>query len=197
MHGGSYTWEKSKGKPTWVRERLDRLFGCSDWWIKFPACKLSLFHTIVSDHNPIFLDLVSTAFSSAKFRFKFENTWLKEQSFHDDVVKFWRSIPVMHLLPRLELVTSFMAKWGRNFFHKFREKIKSKKEVLQALANCDDQTSVNEFFQVKSELDKLLEHEEAYWQQRAKRFWLTEGDTNSKYFHAVASKRKGEARFLF
>lgn len=76
----------------------------------------------------------------------------------------------MHLLSRLEAVSSFMARWVHNFFHKFRQKIKRRKEALQALANCEDEAFVNEYFLVKSELDKLLEHEEAYWQQRAKKF---------------------------
>lgn len=35
-----------------------------------------------------------------------------------------------------------------------------------------------------------MKHEELYWKQRAKSFWLTEGDTNSKYFHAQATTRK-------
>lgn len=26
LTGGNFTWEKSKGKPNWVRERLDRMF---------------------------------------------------------------------------------------------------------------------------------------------------------------------------
>lgn len=33
-------------------------------------------------------------------------------------------------------------------------------------------------------------HEEAYWQQRAKSFWLLDGDSNSKYFHVFATTRK-------
>lgn len=39
-------------------------------------------------------------------------------------------------------------------------------------------------------MNELLTHEEAYWQQRAKNFWLKDGDTNSKFFHAAASSRK-------
>lgn len=33
-------------------------------------------------------------------------------------------------------------------------------------------------------------HEETYWRQRAKVFWLDEGDKNSKFFHASESMRK-------
>lgn len=46
------------------------------------------------------------------------------------------------------------------------------------------------YFDEKDKLNELLIHEETYWQQRAKSFWLKEGDTNSKYFHAAASSRK-------
>lgn len=39
----------------------------------------------------------------------------------------------------------------------------------------------------KIRLTKLLLHEEVYWTQRAKVFWLTEGDDNTKFFHASAT----------
>lgn len=51
--GGGFTWEKSKGTDDWVRERLDRAFATASWWSKFPLCTLSVFHAIVSDHEPI------------------------------------------------------------------------------------------------------------------------------------------------
>ena len=80
-----------------------------------------------------------------------------------------------------------MARGVRKFFHKFRDKIKKMKEVLQSLVNCEDDLSVKEYFVEKNKLDRLLEQEEVYLKQRAKQFWLTEGKTNSKYFHAAAS----------
>ena len=46
------------------------------------------------------------------------------------------------------------------------------------------------FFNEKSHLTKLLEDEELYWKQRAKAFWLENGDLNTKFFHAQALGRK-------
>ncbi|XP_074346352.1 uncharacterized protein LOC141685128 [Apium graveolens] len=37
---------------------------------------------------------------------------------------------------------------------------------------------------------KLLEKQEEYWKQRAKQFWLREGDQNTRFFHKYASTRR-------
>lgn len=190
LTGGEFTWEKSKGTPNWVRERLDRAFAENNWWQKFPLCKLTVTHTIYSDHDPIILELLDMSYSRKQFRFRFENIWLKEPSFHEEVSSYWQGIPTIFLLPKLISVSSFMAKWGRNFFHKFRDKVKKQKEILNALVNRSDEEGIRCYFTEKNRLDVLLKDEEFYWQQRAKAFWLSEGDTNSKFFHAYASARK-------
>lgn len=83
-----------------------------------------------------------------------------------------------------------MAKWGRNFSHKFRDKIKKHKEVLGSLVDRTDKATVKQYFIEKTALNDLLLHEEVYWKQRAKILWLAEGDDNIRFFHANASSRR-------
>lgn len=112
LTGGKFTWEKGKGTSNWVRERLDRAFANDDWWHLFPLCKLTVHHTICSDHEPIVLDLCNVQVTKKQFRFKFENTWLREPEFHNEVKEHWESLPRSSLLPKLISISSFMAKWG-------------------------------------------------------------------------------------
>ncbi|XP_074372587.1 uncharacterized protein LOC141713189 [Apium graveolens] len=190
LKGGSFTWEKSKGTTRWVRERLDRYFANENWWNKFPLCTLTIFHTILSDHDPIKLQLMNTSIHKKQFRFRFENMWLKEPNFHSEVSNLWQQLPSLHLLPKLVELSKHMAQWGTDFFHKFREKLAKQKKVVDDLKDREDDGGIQMYFEEKDKLDEILKHEEAYWQQRAKKFWLKDADTNSKKFHAAASNRK-------
>ncbi|XP_074374118.1 uncharacterized protein LOC141714500 [Apium graveolens] len=122
LGGGKFTWERSRGTKAWVREKLDRGFAFASWWKKFPLHDLKIMHTSVSDHEPLVLDLFKVNMSKKAFRFRFENMWLKEPEFTKEVSDIWSTLPPIHLLSKLLEVSSFMARWGRTFFHKFREK---------------------------------------------------------------------------
>ncbi|XP_074360471.1 uncharacterized protein LOC141700659 [Apium graveolens] len=190
LMGGKYTWEKCRGKPEWVRERLDRAFATTSWWSLFPLCKLNVHHCVHSDHEPIQLEFYSTEHSRKKFRFRFENIWLKEENFHEEVSAHWRNLNPSHFLSKLVEISSFMEKWGKRFFNKFREKIRKQKELVALFEDCADATRTSRYFEEKKILEDLLLSEELYWQQRAKSFWLQDGDSNSKFFHAYATGRR-------
>lgn len=190
LYGGKFTWKKCRGKPDWVKERLDRAFGTSSWFNKFPLCKLTIHHTFRSDHDPIQVELVSILISKRLFRFKFENMWLKDPSFVKEIKDYWLKIPTMHLLPKLVNVSTYMAKWGLVFFNKFREKVKRQKEVIGSLVDRTDAVGVEMYMSEVEKLNDLLFQEESYWKQRAKIFWLEEGDANTRFFHASATSRK-------
>lgn len=64
------------------------------------------------------------------------------------------------------------------------------KEVIEDFKNREDEEGTRMYFVEKEKLNELMLHEDLYWKQRAKTFWLKEGDTNSKFFHAAASNRK-------
>lgn len=190
LSGGTFTWERSRGTEAWVREKLDRGFATDSWWRKFPLHELRVAHTSVSDHEPLVLEFLRVNMEKKVFRFRFENMWLKEPEFTKEVTDTWSALPPIHLLPKLLELSSFMACWGRTFFHKFREKIKYHKANLDRLVDCTDQVSMQEYIAEKERLNTLLLNEETNWKQRTNIFWLREGDDNTKFFHSSAMARK-------
>lgn len=90
-----------------------------------------------------------------------------------------------------------MSRWGKTFFNKFREKVKMNKAKLNKLVDCCDARSVHEYLDEKKQLNLLLFNEETYWKERAKLFWLQDGDENTKLFHSFASARKKANKISF
>lgn len=45
-------------------------------------------------------------------------------------------------------------------------------------------------------MGRLLAQEEAFWKQRSKVYWLKDGDTNSHFFHAMASTKKRRNKIM-
>lgn len=69
-------------------------------------------------------------------------------------------------------------------------KIKDYRRLLKQYRSRRDGYGVKKYDEVRWEYLKLLEQQEVYWKQRAKQFWLREGDQNSKFFHNFASGRR-------
>lgn len=70
-----------------MQERLDRVFTNMSWWTLFPLCKLTAVTIAAYDHDVILLELLNVTIPKRVFRFKFENTWLKDPTFVQDVKK--------------------------------------------------------------------------------------------------------------
>lgn len=90
-----------------------------------------------------------------------------------------------------------MARWGRSFFHKFKDKVRQHKANLDRPVNCSDDQSVREYLEEKEKLNTLLLHEEIFWKQWAKLYQLQDDDENSKLFHSAVTTRKKENKIIF
>lgn len=64
------------------------------------------------------------------------------------------------------------------------------KRDLDILRNHIDADGVVSFDALKVQLVRLLAQKEGYWRQRAKLFWLNEGDSNTRFFHASVNARR-------
>lgn len=73
-----------------------------------------------------------------------------------EIKEVWKNISPVHLLPKLLEVSAYMARCGRVFFHKFREKIKEQKSIIDRLADMTNETSVQEYIAAKENLNNLF-----------------------------------------
>lgn len=106
------------------------------------------------------------------------------------MTKLWKTLPALHILLNLMSMSSFMAKWERQFFHNYRNKVNNQKKIPNKLMYREDEDGIHVYFKERARLNELLLHEEVYWKQKAKTSWLKEGDANTNFFHAQVSKMK-------
>ncbi|KAJ6888484.1 hypothetical protein NC652_029532 [Populus alba x Populus x berolinensis] len=82
-----------------------------------------------------------------------------------------------------------LSQWGRHLATKFKAEVRECHNNIRVLRPLMDTESVQAYSRCREKLAWLLAREE-YWKQRAKLFWLKEGDSNTKHFHAMTSSRR-------
>jgi len=86
MNGYEFTWFKSLGTVRAVEEKLDRALVNSSWYNLFPDAALECLTNTSSDHYPLLLNCkVFENVHRNPQRFKFENAWLAEPDFKEQV----------------------------------------------------------------------------------------------------------------
>uniref|UniRef100_A0A803P267 Reverse transcriptase domain-containing protein n=1 Tax=Cannabis sativa TaxID=3483 RepID=A0A803P267_CANSA len=188
--GHPYTWEKNRGGGNWVEVRLDRALISSSWFQMFSNAKLYNLHHSTSDHSPIFLEPEIPVQMGGTRSFKFENAWLKEPMCFQIIQGCWEETNGEDIWAKQQLCVDKLGEWGKTITGNFKRRINACKRELDLLKHRRDGVSVERYKEVKKQLLKVIDQKETYWKQRAKQFWLKEGDQNTKYFHAAANTRR-------
>lgn len=76
--GNQYTWERSRGTPEMVEEKLDRILTTDSWLTLFEGAKASSLTCPYSNHLPLILTPVVVTNTSRRRRFYFDNMWIRE-----------------------------------------------------------------------------------------------------------------------
>lgn len=199
--GPRFTWHGIRGGQE-IMVRLDRFMASEGWWKLFPASRALNLKPSKSDHLPILLEVREFAHRKKKKkkkkrkRFRFEDSWL----LNDDCKKFidlgWNmavsgSDPVSKIRSKISNTRETLMKWSKSLFGKIKEDIEQTRASLAQFYNYSPSNpSLVSRVELEDKLNDFLQQEHAFWKQRAKVFWLTDGDLNTKIFHQSACNRR-------
>lgn len=188
--GEKFTWEKSRGMSGWVQERLDRGVATQSWKNLFPDATVKVLDVAPSDHLPLNLQLNRQVYVLKTKRFRFENNWIREKDCLQVVKNSWGSTVGEDILSRISFCCLKLEEWGGGVNQEFKLKLIDCRKKLRELRSRRDILGIQTYNEVRWKFLNLLEQQEIYWKQRAKQFWLREGDNNTRFFHKYASSRR-------
>ncbi|XP_019192477.1 PREDICTED: uncharacterized protein LOC109186787 [Ipomoea nil] len=186
MMGYPFTWEKGKGTPNWIEERLDKVLTSQSWRDIVPDASVQNILTRKSDHSALFLGILNLRERMGGLRrgFRFEMAWLHDEGCRDVVEKAWDEGAGRGLQECISICGNRLSRWGGERFHKFGERIRNLRKEQLRLRGCNDPSSLAEFQLLEECLCRIEAQEDTYWRQRAKQHWLKNADANTKYYHS-------------
>ena len=163
----------------------------SSWFDAFPQGRSHYLRFHGSNHRPVVSSFDVRRKKQSKI-FRYDRRLKDIEEVRTLIDSTWNASPSSPVSRRLSDCRRAIAKWSRDHHNNSRETIASLQIELDAamLAKVSDEiiAGIN-----KAVLD-AYKAEEAFWKQRSRLLWLTLGDRNTGFFHAISKGRKARNR---
>ncbi|XP_019435039.1 PREDICTED: uncharacterized protein LOC109341552 [Lupinus angustifolius] len=196
--GAQLTWSNKRRGNALTEKRLDRCLCNADWlasWNEIFCCTLT---RISSDHHPLLLSFSSSSITRIS-AFRFHGMWLQHLDLKRVVAEVWqmdiRGCPMFIISHKLKLLKEKLRDWNKNVFGDLHLRVKASLASVESIQQCIDNYGPDEDLLdqeaiAQQELLQALLVEEAFWKEKARMNWHTNGDRNTSFFHIVAKVRQ-------
>ena len=194
--GNPYTWRNKWDGSAFVTTRLDRMMASATWIEEFDGAMVTHMAVQNSDHCPLLLKILDGPQTQRKKKiFWFEAMWIKDEQCKEVIEQAWGDgvadgSLMFKVVEKLKSCRVSLIGWSRERFGSLASTIKAKREQLQQLFNETPSGHSNVIIELQDELNGSLEKEEIFWRQRSRVSWMSEGDKNTKFFHAQCDQRR-------
>ncbi|KAF8085396.1 hypothetical protein N665_0668s0027, partial [Sinapis alba] len=173
-----------------VRCRLDRAIANSHWFDIFHSGSVEYLKYEGSDHKPI-LTCFDLTRKKRKGLFRFDRRLKDNPEIQTLVDQTWKEAGTKSVQDKIALVRTAIIRWSKDQQRNSKVLIKKwKDELEQAMTKTsNDEALLN---RINSDLKAAYLAEESFWKQRSRNLWLSLGDKNSGYFHAVTKGRRAK-----
>ncbi|XP_024163822.1 uncharacterized protein LOC112170746 [Rosa chinensis] len=196
--GMPFTWTNKRGIGARVEMRLDRCLPNLAWMDAWPILDCSTLPRISSDHCPLLVSF-SMILNVPKAPFRFQRMWLDHPGFISVVDDVWKSsqffgCPMFVLACKLHLLKHKLRAWNKNEFGDVNANVESAiadlEEVQLEISNLgpsEDRILLEDDATVR--VNAALESQEKFYCDKSRISWLSNGDRNTSFFHAMVKVR--------
>lgn len=139
---------------------------------------------------PLHLQILPPNTPNPRASFRFESLWLRESHCQKIMVECWSRTHGQSLMDRVGACGKAIWIWGKHFARNFQRRLDYWHKRMDATKHRRDQFGISLYKEAQFQYLRTLQHQTDYWRQRAKQFWLKEGDTNSNFFHKSVKRRQ-------
>lgn len=192
-HSGDFLSWRGVRSDYVIRCRLDRSIANSDWFESFASSHSEYLDLEGSDHRPIITCFDATR-KKGKGLFRFDRRLKNNPLIKELVACEWKGHRGEAVTQKIKRIRGAIVKWNKEQQRNSRDLIDRRKKYLEE-AMVRPQHDGELINQINQDLKDAYRAEEEYWKQRSRILWLSLGDKNSGYFHAITKGRKAANNF--
>ncbi|XP_022867043.1 uncharacterized protein LOC111386798 [Olea europaea var. sylvestris] len=187
--------------------QLDRTLVNEEVLCEFPEASMKYMSRTSFGHRPKTINLQKKYALYGPTPFRFQRMWCEHEGFLPLVEAAWRLGDsglmlggLEKLMAKLKATKKALKLWNKEIFGRVDNVILELEERVEALdsrlQDAFSNEAEQEYLSSKIELEEWQRREEIRLSQLAKKKWLSDGDNNSKFYHAVVSQRRRNQSYI-